>query len=292
MKERPVSESASALWDAFLGSGTNEAAEAEGSAYSAWQFGYGAEQGDRLLACVLYGPKRATAGALWAYETQGEAVPVPGDYSVLLDGHGVARCVIKTTRVDVVPFDQVDAAFAYDEGEGDRSLEYWRDVHWEYFTRELTELGREATPNMPVVCERFEVVYRADGATPAPRLISDYTAEEVSAARAPLVSLLSKSEKAQQKVVPGTWQHAMLGANIEALRTALALIDDPADCSDHVTHEELEHAASDLDSMIERVRNTEAKFAPGTSHHSLQRNRLKALMVARAAVSAKQVRRG
>ncbi len=155
-----MSDSASRLWDAYVASGLPDAPTAE-TTFSAWQFGYGVDQGDYLAACVLEGPKRATAGALWAYEAEGEAVPVPGDYNVILDGHGVARCVIRTVSVDVLPFNQVGEAFAYDEGEGDRSLEYWRDVHWMYFSRELTELGREATQDMPVVCERFDVVYRA-----------------------------------------------------------------------------------------------------------------------------------
>lgn len=158
-----MSDSAARLWDAYVASGLPGAPAAVDATYTAWQFGYGVEQGDRLLACVLDGPKRATAGALWAYEAEGEAIPVPGDYSVLLDGHGVAQCIIRTTRVDVLPFDQVDAVFAFDEGEGDRSLGYWREVHWAYFVRELAELGREATRDMPVVCERFEVVYRSTG---------------------------------------------------------------------------------------------------------------------------------
>ena len=86
-----MTESASLLWDDFLASGSQEASDAVGSTYTAWQFGYGVEQGDRLLACVLDGPKRATAGALWAYQAEGESVPVLGDHSVLLDGHGIAR---------------------------------------------------------------------------------------------------------------------------------------------------------------------------------------------------------
>ena len=155
-----MTESAAQLWNAFLASGAPGAATAAG-AYTAWQFGYGVEQGNALLACVLDGPKRATTGALWAYEAEGETVPAPGDYSVLLDGHGRARCIIRTTRVDIVPFEEVDAAYAYDEGEGDRSLEFWRAAHWPYFVRELAELGIEARRDMPVVCERFEVVYRA-----------------------------------------------------------------------------------------------------------------------------------
>ena len=45
------------------------------------------------------------------------------------------------------------------EGEGDGSLAYWRKVHWEFFTRELSPFGRTPEKSMPVVCERFNVVY-------------------------------------------------------------------------------------------------------------------------------------
>lgn len=155
-----MAESAAELWNEFIASASPEAAGAVGASYSSWQFGYGVEQGNRLLDCVLTGPKRATTGALWAYEANDEPLPAAGDFSVLLDGHGDAHCVIRTVSVDIVPFNAVDATFAYDEGEGDRTLEYWRDVHWTYFVRELESLGRVATSDMPVVCERFEVVYR------------------------------------------------------------------------------------------------------------------------------------
>jgi len=49
----------------------------------------------------------------------------------------------------------VDAAFAHDEGEGDRSLAFWRSAHRAYFTR----LGQFAE-DMPLCCERFRVVQR------------------------------------------------------------------------------------------------------------------------------------
>lgn len=162
-----MSRSAAGLWGEFVDSESPLAASAAGASYSAWQFGYGVEQGNRLIECVLTGAKRATAGALWAYEAEGEPLPAPGDFSVLLDGNGVARCVIRAVSVEVVAFDEVDASFAYDEGEGDRTLAYWRDVHWEYFVRELESLGRVAAPDMPVVCERFEVVYPLEFAASA-----------------------------------------------------------------------------------------------------------------------------
>jgi uncharacterized protein YhfF len=152
-------DSCAELWGEFLGSSSEAAGAAAGASYTSWQFGHGVGQGDRLLAYVLSGSKRATTGALWAYEHEGEAVPRVGDFSVVTDGSGVARCVIQTNWVAIVPFDTVDEQFAYDEGEGDRSLEYWREVHWHYFVRELSALGMTARPDMPVVCERFEVVF-------------------------------------------------------------------------------------------------------------------------------------
>jgi uncharacterized protein YhfF len=62
---------------------------------------------------------------------------------VVLDGQGVPKAVLKTTELTKRRFDEVDQAFAYDEGEGDRTLQYWREAHTRYFTR----LGRYA-PDM------------------------------------------------------------------------------------------------------------------------------------------------
>ncbi len=49
--------------------------------------------------------------------------------------------------------------------------------------------------------------------------------EELENARAPIASLMSKSEKARGKVAPGTWQHAMLSRNLSALHIASPLLD-------------------------------------------------------------------
>lgn len=119
-------------------------------------------------------------------------------------------------------------------------------------------------------------------------LADEYTADELRGALAPLASLLSKSEKAQLKVAADTWQHAMLADNIRALRMALPLLGEEGGDSGEPTPDDLEAALSALDSMIERVADTQGKFAPGTSQHSLQRNRLKALRIAHSAVMAKQ----
>ena len=56
-------------------------------------------------------------------------------------------------------FDQVSQEHAYEEGEGDRSLEYWRKVHTDFLTRELAGINKAFTKKMQVVCEEFELVY-------------------------------------------------------------------------------------------------------------------------------------
>jgi hypothetical protein len=53
--------------------------------------------------------------------------------------------------------------------------------------------------------------------------VNRYTADELQEALRPIASLISKSEKAQQKVPPGTWQHRMLEDNLKALRHAAIL---------------------------------------------------------------------
>jgi len=159
-----MNDSAERLWSEFLASGSPAADAAQGAPYTSWAFGDSADMADRLLAFVLGGGKRATCGSLWGYEARDEALPVAGEFSVVLDGSGVARCVIETTSIEIVAYCDVDADFARAEGEGDLSLDYWRCGHWAYFERELGALGMAPQADMPLVCERFEVVY-APGAS-------------------------------------------------------------------------------------------------------------------------------
>lgn len=125
----------------------------------AWRFGDSPELADELLALVLEGRKTATCDAVWRFESDAEAIPKPGDLSIILDGAGTPRCVIETTEIRVMPLNEVDAQFAYDEGEGDRSREYWYAAHEAYFSRTLPDIGREFSPEMPVVLERFKLRY-------------------------------------------------------------------------------------------------------------------------------------
>ena len=147
-----------AYWQGFLATLPPDTPRPAG--YSAWGFGDSPEMADDLGALVREGTKTATCGLLWEYEADGDPLPQVGEYSVITGGDGSPLCIIETTEVVVRPFNMVDAQFAYDEGEGDRSYAYWRAGHWRFFSRVCKRIGRQISETMPVVCERFRVVYR------------------------------------------------------------------------------------------------------------------------------------
>ena len=130
-----------------------------GEDYEPWA--YGADP-DTLAELTRTGVKTATASAGVWYEGGGEPMPKAGEYNVILNSRDEAVCVTHTTRVYTMPFCEVTAGHAYKEGEGDRSLAYWRKVHEDFFRAELEEAGLEFSPSIPVVCEEFEMVYPLD----------------------------------------------------------------------------------------------------------------------------------
>ena len=125
--------------------------------YEAWSFG---EAPDKLAGLVLQGIKTATCSAYDLYLINNEPLPKAGDYSVILNSNEEAVCIIKTLKVYVTAFDQVSAEHAFKEGEGDRSLEYWRKIHINFLTNELASVNRSFDENTKVVCEEFEVVFK------------------------------------------------------------------------------------------------------------------------------------
>lgn len=108
---------------------------------------------------VVEGKKRATAGLQWRWQHDSERLPRAGDRQIIIDWSGEPLAVIELTDVSVMPYHEVSEEFAREEGEGDLSLEYWRDVHWRFFSRECARLGRKPYPRMPVVCMRFRLVH-------------------------------------------------------------------------------------------------------------------------------------
>ena len=112
-----------------------------------------------LLDLVLKGQKKATASSVLGYQIEGEEIPKEGNLSVITDWDGNPRCVIKTTRVRIIPYKDITFDIAKLEGEDD-TLESWRENHEKFFTEEGKELGYKFSEEMEVIFEEFEVIER------------------------------------------------------------------------------------------------------------------------------------
>ena len=155
-----------AFWQAYLAS-LPEGSESPPSSYEAWSFCDNEEAANELGDLVKAGTKTATCSLVWAYEAENEELPKVGDLSIITNWDGEPLCIIETTEVQVKAFNEVDEKFAYDEGEGDRSLTYWRKVHWNVCSRECSAIGRESAETMPLLCERFCVIFLKQAACAA-----------------------------------------------------------------------------------------------------------------------------
>ncbi|MCZ2856952.1 ASCH domain-containing protein [Blastococcus sp. VKM Ac-2987] len=123
------------------------------------RFGDTAALADELLGLVLHGPKRATAGLVLDFRDAAEPLPAIGGHWVACDGAGRPRCVLRSVELRIGPLASVDDAFAWDEGEGDRTRASWLEAHERYFRRTLTARGRTWSDDLEVVFERFRVVW-------------------------------------------------------------------------------------------------------------------------------------
>lgn len=133
--------------------------EIEKGGYESWHFCYEKRDADELAELTAKGIKRATASLNYWYEQGEDELPQVGNHVVVTDFEGVASCVYRISSVEKVPFKDVTEEFAFAEGEGDKSLDYWRRVHRKFFTAELAGEGLEFNEELLVVCERFEVVF-------------------------------------------------------------------------------------------------------------------------------------
>lgn len=154
-----------------------EAAGLQHNDYDVVAFGDGPGMASELAELVVAGIKRATAGLVRQFGPGGEAPPVPGGYVVLVDGAGLPRAIWRTTEVRIGPLNSVDEQFARDEGEGERSRDWWLAAHRRVFSRRAEAQGFRMHDAIETVFERFEVVW--------PAAIADATDETPSFRDAP-----------------------------------------------------------------------------------------------------------
>lgn len=108
---------------------------------------------------ILKGEKQASCSMDYWYREEGEQMPEVGHLQVVTDWDGKPVCIIEITSVSHCKYNQVTANFAALEGEGDKSLRWWREAHWAFFSKECEDLKIEASEDMLLVLEQFKVVY-------------------------------------------------------------------------------------------------------------------------------------
>ena len=146
------------FWQDYL-STISEEDRKNASAYLVDDFADTPEAATKVGKLVRDGIKTTTSSLLWGLEHGGEPIPKVGEISVVVDGNGNPLCVIEMMEVEIRSFNTVDEQFAFEYGEGERTLAYWLSDNWDFHSRWCREIGREPSETMPIVFQRFRLLY-------------------------------------------------------------------------------------------------------------------------------------
>jgi uncharacterized protein YhfF len=152
-------DDAAAFWHAYLATLPAEHPHRRARP-DVFAFGDSPTLADQLAALVEAGRKRATASLPVEFAVEGLPLPAAGDVSIVTRGDGSPVAVIELVEVRWVPFQEVDAAFAAEEGEGDGTLAWWQAAHRNYFGRVCARQGASFDETTPVICQRFRTLWR------------------------------------------------------------------------------------------------------------------------------------
>ncbi len=161
LKKRPELVDKTPRTEAFWQHFCRQSATAHGG-YDVVGFGDSPAMMDELGALVVSGRKRATAGLLRDFILAETPVPAAGDFVVVVQSDGEPLCIYQSTDVRIGPLSSVDAQFAWDEGEGDRSRDWWLAAHRDFFQRQAAVEDFAFHDDIETVFERFRVVWPAD----------------------------------------------------------------------------------------------------------------------------------
>lgn len=154
-----MQESAQLYLDNYL----NSLSESKREKYTSFSSDYFCADEKNANLCaelIRTGQKTATCSLYAGYELEEEPMPTVGHLLVVVDWSAKPICIVEIDSVEMCQYNQVSAEFAFAEGEGDRTLEWWREAHWDFFTWHSKELGIEPKEDMMLVLERFHLVHQ------------------------------------------------------------------------------------------------------------------------------------
>lgn len=85
------------------------------------------------------------------------------EQSILTDFLGKKLAILELVDYKVLPFDEVTEEMAVEEGEGDKTLTYWRKVHKKFFCEELGCKEQNFDDKIVLLYEKFKVVKKYEG---------------------------------------------------------------------------------------------------------------------------------
>ena len=146
------------FWQDYLSTLSDEDRK-NAPAYIVDDFADTPESATKVGKLVRDGIKTTSSSLLWGLEHIGGPLPKVGEISLVVDGNGDPLCVIEMTEVEIKPFNTVDKQFTFEYGEGERTLAYWLSDNWGFHSRWCLEIGREPSETMPIVFQRFRLLY-------------------------------------------------------------------------------------------------------------------------------------
>jgi uncharacterized protein YhfF len=152
------SSNVESFWQSYLATLSEEARE-NIHPYVIDEFADTPEAATEVGKLAQAGIKTTSSSLLWGLEHLGLPIPKVGDIELIVDGEGEPLCIIELTEVWIKPFNTATEHFAYEYGEGERTLEAWRRDNWEFHSRWCLEIGREPSETMPIVFQRFRLLY-------------------------------------------------------------------------------------------------------------------------------------
>lgn len=155
----PAPKSVVELWEAFIEINPNYKDKELGEWFN---FCDNEKDAKECAQLTRDGIKQATSTSLWWFEKNNTDLPEVGNIYVVTDWYKIAKAIVEVVKVEQTPFNQITDEYAAIEGEGGKSLEYWKKVHWDYYSLEMEEFGEKPTEDMMIVCEQFKTIFTVD----------------------------------------------------------------------------------------------------------------------------------
>jgi uncharacterized protein YhfF len=127
--------------------------------FSATAFGPTRAVADELATLIAQGTKRAHATLERDFEVEGDALPRPGEHVVVLDGSGAPQAIVKLRHVERRHFNDIDAEFAFECGEGDRTLAWWLVAYRQEFAERAEREGFQVGERAVLILEYLDLVW-------------------------------------------------------------------------------------------------------------------------------------